>query len=300
MSAPPRPAGEDRRRIWSVGELLVEVKQGLETGFPWVWVRGEISDLTRHTSGHWYFSLKDDVGVLQVAMFRSANVAVPFRPEEGLEVTAGGRLTLYERRGRFQLIAETLEPVGWGAMQLAFEQLTERLAEEGLFARERKRALPLLPRCVGVVTSRSGAAWRDMTRVWERREVGLRVLLAPARVQGDGAAEEIAAGIDRLVRHGAPEVLIVGRGGGSREELWAFNEEAVARAIAASPIPVIAAVGHEIDTTIADLVADERAATPTAAAEIVAPARVELTDRLDGLLRRARRGLDERLHRSRA
>jgi len=264
---------EDPRRVWSVGEIVGLSKEILEEAFNSVFVRGEISNLHQHGSGHWYFKLKDEDAVLDVAMFRGANREVAFSVEDGLEVIAGGRLTIYPPRGNFQMVIEFLEPVGWGALQLAFEQLKERLLQEGLFEESRKRPIPVLPRCVGVVTSPSGAAWRDLCRVWQRREVPIEVILAPAKVQGEGAAAEIAAAIDKLNRHGEAEVMIVGRGGGSREDLWAFNEEIVARAIAASQIPVISAVGHEIDITIADLVADRRAATPTAAAEVVAASR---------------------------
>jgi len=203
-----------------------------------------------------------------------------------MEIVACGRLSLYEPQGRFQLIANTLEPAGWGAQQLAFEQLKRKLAQEGLFDEARKRPLPLLPRCIGVVTSGRGAAWHDMRKVWSRRGIASRALLAPARVQGEYAAGEIVDAIHLLIDHGEAEVIIVGRGGGSREDLWAFNEEVVARAIAAADVPIVSAVGHEVDFTIADLVADTRAATPTAAAEIVAPSTDEMNQRLDGFRRR--------------
>jgi exodeoxyribonuclease VII large subunit len=263
-------------------------------------VRGEVSNLHRHGSGHWYFKLKDEDAVLDVAMFRSANREVVFSVEDGLEVIAGGRLTIYPPRGNFQMVVEFLEPVGWGALQLAFEQLKARLLQEGLFDEARKRPLPVLPRTVGVVTSASGAAWRDLCRVWQRREVPIEVILAPARVQGEGAAAEISLAIERINAHGKSDVLIVGRGGGSREDLWAFNEEIVARAIAASRIPVISAVGHEVDITIADLVADRRAATPTAAAEIVAASRQELRQRLQYARRQAGSALGRRISEARS
>lgn len=295
----PFPAeGTGEREVWSVGEIVSDVRFALENTYPAVWVRGEISNLRRQASGHWYFNLKDETAVLGAAMFRGDNVAVPFDPEDGLEVTALGRLTLYEAAGRFQMIVNVLEPVGWGAQQLAFEQLRRRLAAEGLLADERKRPLPLLPRCVGVVTSPDGAAWRDMQRVWERREVALDLVLSPTRVQGQGAAASIARAIERLDRHPDIELIIVARGGGSREDLWAFNEEAVARAIAACRRPVVSGVGHEIDVTIADLVADVRAATPTAAAEVVAPARSDLLDRIGALRRRCDSALGARLQRA--
>ncbi len=291
---------EDPRRVWSVGEIVGLSKEILEEAFNSVLVRGEISNLHQHGSGHWYFKLKDEDAVLDVAMFRGANREVAFSVEDGLEVIAGGRLTIYPPRGNFQMVIEFLEPVGWGALQLAFEQLKERLLQEGLFEESRKRPIPVLPRCVGVVTSSSGAAWRDLCRVWQRREVPIEVILAPAKVQGEGAAAEIAAAIDKLNRHGEAEVMIVGRGGGSREDLWAFNEEIVARAIAASQIPVISAVGHEIDITIADLVADRRAATPTAAAEVVAASRQELLQRLHHANKQAHAAVTRRVTDSRS
>ncbi len=285
MSQQTLPLDEERE-IWTVSEILEETRWALENAFNGIWVRGEVTSLRALRSGHWYFSLKDNDGVLPVAMFRGDNRSVPFELEEGLEVTARGHLTLYAPQGRFQLIAKSLEPAGWGAQQLAYEQLKQRLAAEGLFDDDRKRELPLLPRCVGVVTSGQGAAWHDMRKVWERRGVALRALLAPARVQGEMAAAEIVAAMELLQEHGVAEVIIVGRGGGSREDLWAFNEEIVARAIAESQIPVISAVGHEVDFAISDLVADRRAATPTAAAEIVAPSRDELLQRAHALRRR--------------
>jgi exodeoxyribonuclease VII large subunit len=288
------------RQVWSVSQFVGISRQLIEEAMPFVWVRGEISRLVRHASGHWYFTLKDESARIPVAMFSRANSQVPFDVEDGMEIIVGGQATIYAAQGKFQIIAEVLEPEGWGALQLAYEQLKQRLAEEGLFAAERKRPLPLLPRCVGVVTSASGAAWRDMTRVWQKNDVPVRVLLAPARVQGDGAAGEIVTALRLLERQGEAEVIIVGRGGGAREDLWAFNEEAVARAIAACPIPVVSAVGHEIDQTIADLVADARAATPTAAAELVAAGRALLRDRLDAAHRRVSAALSNRLLRSRA
>lgn len=290
----PFEPGSRKRRVWTVGEIVESVGKSLEAEHPAVWIRGEVSGF-REVRRHWYFDLKDDKAVLPIVMFGGDNAGVPFQPEEGLEVTACGRLTIYPPRGKFQLIANLLEPVGWGALQLAFEQLRGRLEAEGLFAADRKRPVPQLPRCIGVATSATGAAWRDMLRVWSRRDTRLHVLLAPCRVQGDGAAEEIAAAIRLLGEREDVEVVIVGRGGGSREDLWAFNEEAVARAIAEAEVPVIAAVGHEIDTTIADLVADSRAATPTEAAEIVARARGELLDRVRTARRRAESGLRRRV-----
>ncbi|MGD8330138.1 MAG: exodeoxyribonuclease VII large subunit [Acidobacteriota bacterium] len=287
------------RQVWSVSQFVGLSRDIIEETMPFVWVRGEVSRLVCHASGHWYFTLKDEAARVPVAMFARANSQVPFDVEDGMELIVGGQATIYVAQGKFQIIAEVLEPEGWGALQLAYEQLKARLAEEGLFDAARKRRLPLLPRCVGVVTSASGAAWRDMTRVWQKNEVPLRVILSPARVQGDGAAAEIVAALARLDRHGEADVIIVGRGGGSREDLWAFNEEPVARAIAACSIPVVSAVGHEIDQTIADLVADARAATPTAAAELVAASRTRLVERLDGMERRATATLSHALLRAR-
>jgi len=287
--------GEEQRRVWTVSELAGTCRDLLEEAFLFVWVRGEISRLVRHSSGHWYFNLKDGGASVSVAMFSRANKQVPFDVEEGMEIILGGQATIYPPRGQFQIVAEILEPVGWGALQLAYEQLKTRLAEEGLFDADRKRPLPVLPRCVGIVTSPTGAAWRDMCRVWKKNAVPIRALLSPARVQGTGAADDIIAALERLNRHAEADVIIVGRGGGSREDLWAFNEEALARAIAASAIPVVSAVGHEIDQTIADLVADQRAATPTAAAELVAASRQLLLDRIDGAGRRARSAVGRRL-----
>ena len=228
-------------------------------------------------------------------MFRNDNRPVPFDVETGLELVVGGEVEIYKGSSQFQVIARFLEPVGWGAMQLAFEQLKNRLAEEGLFDADRKQPLPLLPRCVGVVTSASGAAWRDMWRVWRKNQVPVEVVLAPAAVQGPGAGEEIGAAIELLNRQARADVLIVGRGGGSRDDLWAFNEEVVVRAISASVIPVVSESVHEIDHTIADLVADQRAATPTAAAELVAASRESLLQRTNGAERRARSALSQRL-----
>jgi len=292
--------GAPARRVWSVGELVEDAKRCLETTHSAIWVQGEVSNFRAQASGHWYFDLKDEHAVLPVAMFRGDNIGVPFQLEEGLEVTAFGRLSLFVRAGRFQLIANLLEPRGWGAQQLAFEQLKRKLDAEGLFDEQHKRPLPFLPGCVGVVTSSSGAAWHDMTRVWQRRQVGMSVLLVPATVQGDRAPAEIVAAIELLNHHDRADVVIVGRGGGSREDLWAFNDERVARAISSSRIPVISAVGHEIDVTIADLIADRRAATPTAAAEIVAPARVDLLRRLRAAARRAEAAIDRQARQARA
>ena len=273
----------EARRPLSVSELTARIKIRLEGEFLELWVEGEISNYRRHTSGHWYFTLKDEGAMLRCASFRMQNRLIRFMPEDGLVVRAHGRLSLYEARGEYQLIVEYMEPVGVGALQLGFEQLKRRLAAEGLFDVERKRPLPLLPRTVGVVTSPTGAAVRDILRVLGRRNETVNVLIAPARVQGEGAAEEIARAIELLNEREEVDVIIVGRGGGSVEDLWCFNEEAVARAIFDSRAPVISAVGHETDFTIADFVADLRASTPSVAAEIVTAARDEISARLLGL-----------------
>ncbi len=278
----PLPA----RKIYTVSEITQEIRYLLEGNFADVWVQGEISNYKRHSSGHIYFTLKDKQAQLRAAFFRNKNMRLRFSPEDGLEVVVRGRLSIFEMRGEYQIIVEHMEPVGYGALQLAFEQLKKKLHGGGLFDQERKRRLPMLPRKIGIVTSPTGAAIRDMLRTLERRNRTISILIYPAKVQGDGAAEEIAAGIRYLNRLDDIDVMIVGRGGGSLEDLWAFNEEIVARAIYESRIPVISAVGHEIDWTIADFVADLRAPTPTAAAEMVAAARDELVERIQNSTRR--------------
>ena len=283
------------RHIYTVRELTTEIKAVLEDGFSALWVEGEISNFKHHTSGHMYFTLKDADAQLRVVMFRGSNRLLKFRPEDGLAVTVFGSVTVYERRGEYQLVAEALEPKGIGALMLAFEQLKATLEAEGLFDPARKRPLPRFPRKVGIITSPTGAAIRDMLSVIGRRFPGLAVLIFPVAVQGAGAAGEIAAALEMMGARSDLDVLIVGRGGGSLEDLWAFNEEVVARAIAASPLPVISAVGHETDVTIADFVADLRAPTPSAAAELVAAQRDELRLRVDDLFTRMQGGLQHRL-----
>jgi len=273
----------EARRPLTVSELTARIKIRLEGEFLELWIEGEISNFRRHSSGHWYFTLKDEGAMLRCASFRMQNRLIRFTPEDGLTVRAHGRLSLYEARGEYQLIVEYMEPVGIGALQLGFEQLKRRLADEGLFEVARKRPLPLLPRCIGIVTSPTGAAVRDILRVIRRRNEAMNVLIAPARVQGEGAAREIARAIELLNQREEVDVIIVGRGGGSIEDLWCFNEEVVARAIFNSRAPIISAVGHETDFTIADFVADLRASTPSAAAEIVTAARDEISARLLGL-----------------
>ena len=257
-----------RDRTWTVSGLIREVNSLLEQGFSGLSVEGEVTNVSRSARGHLYFSLKDDSASVDAVMWSSRAGRLKFEVEDGLAVVAAGSLTIYSQRGRFQLIVEGLEPQGLGALQLAFEQLKKKLETEGLFAQERKRAMPALPNRVGIVTSLSGAALHDMLRILTRYP-HLEVVVASAAVQGDGASAEIADAIRRLAGSGLVDVLIVGRGGGSLEDLWAFNEEPVARAVAASEIPVISGVGHEVDFTICDFVADMRAATPTQAAELV-------------------------------
>jgi exodeoxyribonuclease VII large subunit len=274
------------RRVYTVSALTTEVKAVLEDSFPAVWVEGEISNFKHHTSGHMYFTLKDAQAQIRGVMFRGHNRLLRFQPTDGLAVLVCGAVTVYERRGDYQITAEFMEPKGVGALQLAFEQLKARLEAEGLFRDSRKRPLPLLPRKIGIVTSPTGAVIRDMLTIIGRRFPGLEVLIHPVAVQGAGAAGEIAAALRRLGSRGDLDVLIVARGGGSLEDLCAFNEEIVARALAASPIPVISAVGHETDVTIADFVADLRAPTPSAAAELVVAQRDELRQRVDELTAR--------------
>lgn len=277
---------QDNIMILTVSRLNALLRELVEDNFMQVWVEGEISNFSIPASGHWYFSLKDADAQVRAVMFRAQNRLLGFIPENGMRVVCRGRVSLYPQRGEIQLIVEGLEPRGVGGLQLAFEQLKNRLAGEGLFAAERKRPLPAFPRVVGVVTSATGAAIHDIIQVLRRRGAGVHVLLRPVRVQGEGAAAEIATAIAELNRQGEAEVLIVGRGGGSLEDLWAFNEELVARAIHGSKIPVISAVGHEVDHTIADFVADLRAPTPSAAAEMVARGRLELEGHLDHLVMR--------------
>ena len=257
------------RKIFSVSEISREIKDLLERQYSDVWVTGEVSNFRPAASGHLYFTLKDATAQLRAVCFRNQARYLKFKPQDGISVIARGHLSVYEARGEYQLYVEYLEPAGLGALQLAFEQLKQKLAAEGLFETARKKPLPVLPRTIGVVTSPTGAVIRDILRVLRRRFRNMNVLLYPVKVQGEGADEEIVEGITYFNREQIVDVIIVGRGGGSLEDLWAFNEEVVARAIAASGIPVISAVGHETDFTIADFVADLRAPTPSAAAELV-------------------------------
>lgn len=259
------------REIYSVSRLNREVRATLEGHFPLLWLEGELSNLARPRSGHLYFTIKDEFAQVRAAMFRMNASRLRFAPREGMQVLMRARVGLYEQRGDYQLIIEHMEEAGDGALRRAFEALKQRLDAEGLFATERKRPLPVLARQIGVVTSPSGAAIHDILTVLQRRFAAIPVVIYPVPVQGEGAAEQIAEAIRLAGERNECDVLIVGRGGGSLEDLWAFNEEVVARAIAASPLPVVSAVGHEVDVSIADLVADVRAATPSAAAELLSP-----------------------------
>ena len=283
------------RRLWTVRELAAAVRTTLEREYTDVWVEGEISNFRPAESGHLYFTLKDAEAQLRVVMFRSQARLLRFQPENGLAILARGRLTVYEARGEMQLSAEYLEPKGAGALQVAFEQLKAKLAAEGLFEAARKRPLPVLPRRIGVVTSPRGAAIQDILNVLRRRHATVSVLIYPAQVQGEGAATEVAAGVEYFDHSRAVDVIIVARGGGSLEDLAAFNDEALARTIAACELPVVSAVGHETDFTIADFVADLRAPTPSAAAEMVVGSKQQLEEEVAKLGQRLGRAARYRL-----
>jgi len=285
---------ETERRPLTVSQLTNSIRIALESRFVSVWVEGEISNFKDHSSGHWYFTLKDENAQLRAKCFRSTNTRIRFRPANGLKVRARGKLSVYAPRGEYELVVDALDPVGAGALRIAFEQLRDRLQKEGLFAKELKRPLPVFPRRVGIVTSPTGAAIRDILNVISRRTRTVHVLFSPAKVQGESAGPDIARAIrwinlyqEQALREGRDadlvDVLIVGRGGGSTEDLWAFNQEEVARAIRQSAIPVISAVGHETDFTIADFAADVRAATPSAAAEIVAAREDQICSALNNM-----------------
>ncbi len=278
--------GEAPRKVWKIAELTRRIKGTLEGAFGGVWVEGEISNLRRPASGHAYFTLKDATSQLRAVMFRGALASVAAPLKDGMQVRGFGQITVYEASGDYQILLRRLEAAGEGELMLRLEALKKKLAAEGLFAPERKRPLPAVPQHVGVVTSPTGAAIRDILQVLDRRFANLHVVLAPVRVQGAGSAEEIAAAIDLLNARGGMDVLIVGRGGGSLEDLWSFNEEAVVRAIVRSKVPVISAVGHEIDWTLSDFAADVRAPTPSAAAELVVKGKDELERRVADARRR--------------
>ena len=285
----------EEKKVYGVSELTRLIKSALEHEFGAIWLEGELSNVRRPASGHMYFTIKDENSQISGVMFRGSQGGLKFRPEDGVLVRVYGEITVYERGGNYQIIVRRMEESGKGALQARFEALKKKLQEEGLFDEERKKALPLLPRHVGVVTSATGAAIRDILNVIGRRFSNLHILLAPVKVQGEGAAGEVAAAIDMLNARGGLDVMIVGRGGGSIEDLWCFNEEEVARAIARSEIPVISAVGHEIDFTISDFVADLRAPTPSAAAELVVGRKDEFEEMLSSFAGRLARACRERV-----
>jgi exodeoxyribonuclease VII large subunit len=294
------PAPESKpvaRRILTVSELTGRIRMLLEREFFEVWIEGELSNCKVWNTGHMYFTLKDGGAQIKGVMFRSSLARLRFKPQDGLHVVARAKISVYDPKGEYQIICEHLEPEGLGALQLAFDQLKERLSKEGLFDPRRKRPLPSLPRKIGVVTSLDGAAIRDIIKVLRRRYANAHIVIRPARVQGDGAAMDVARGIRAIGKVRGVDVVIIGRGGGSIEDLWAFNEEVVARAIAGCPVPTIAAVGHETDVTIADFVADVRAATPSAAAEIVVSRKDDFCSRIDRLTHRVGTAMSGRLHR---
>ncbi|MCP9454824.1 MAG: exodeoxyribonuclease VII large subunit [Nitrospira sp.] len=286
--------GGSSRRILTVSELNALVRACLEHEVDEVWLEGEISNLRAPGSGHLYCTLKDLTGQIRAVIFRSTVLRLGFALEDGLHVIGRGRVTIYEPRGEYQIVLEQVEPKGWGAQQLALEQLRKRLAAEGLFDPARKKSLPAFPRTVGVVTSPTGAALRDILTVLHRRCPIIRIILAPVLVQGEGAAQQIVSALESFNDLGIVDVIIVGRGGGSVEDLQPFNDERVVRAIAASSVPVVSAVGHEIDVTLADFAADLRAPTPSAAAEAVAPVLREVVDRLTGWVARCRQYMRRR------
>ena len=275
-----------RRRVLTVSQMTAAIRSAIESQFCDVWVEGEISNCRIWHTGHIYFTLKDETAQIRAVMFRAASHYLRFKPEDGLHVVARGRLGVYDAKGEYQIVCEHLEPKGVGALQLAFEQLKKKLQTEGLFEQARKRALPALPRKIGIVTSLDGAALRDMIKVLRRRHPNIHLVIRPTRVQGEGAATDIVRSLRAIVQVRGVDVVIVARGGGSAEDLQPFNEEVLARAIVDSPAPVISAVGHEVDFTIADFVADVRAPTPSAAAEIVVAAKDEFCRRIEGLQRR--------------
>ncbi len=268
-------------KIYTVSEVTSSIRQLLEEHFAELWIEGEVTNFRPASSGHYYFSLKDDACQIRAVMFRGANQRLKFRLENGLAALCYGHINVYEPRGEYQIIVEHIEPKGVGALQLAFEQLKEKLESEGLFRAERKRPLPFLPRKIGIITSATGSVIRDMIHVLTRRFPPVQILLHPVAVQGEGAGAEIATAIAQMNAREDIDLLIVGRGGGSMEDLWAFNEEVVVRAMAASRLPVISAVGHETDFTIADFVADVRAPTPSAAAELAVPVYEDLLHTVD-------------------
>ena len=297
------PGTPGSRTVLTVSELNATIRDLLENQLQTVWVEGEISNARVWNTGHMYFTLKDGASQIKAVMFRSAVRYLKFKPEDGLKVVARGKISVYDPKGEYQIICEHMEPKGLGSLQQAFEQLKKKLAAEGLFDQARKRPLPALPRRIGLVTSIDGAALRDIIRVLRRRYPNAHLVISPTRVQGEGAGREVAHAIRKVARIEAVDVIIVARGGGSLEDLWAFNEEVLARAIVASPVPVISGVGHETDFTIADFVADLRAPTPSAAAELVVRRKDEffahidrIGERLDAAIHHRLRRMETRLH----
>lgn len=286
------------RKIFTVSELTEQIREILEREYPSVWVQGEISNFHAAPSGHLYFTLKDDLAQIRCVMFKIQSRFLKFRLENGLNIVAWGRLSVYSMRGEYQLLLDTVEPLGLGSLMLAFEQLKARLAAEGLFDPGRKKPIPQFPRTVGLVTSPRGAAVKDMIRTITRRFRGVNILVSPASVQGDRAPEELAQAVSRLCAAGDVDVIIIGRGGGSIEDLWAFNDERVVRAVAECPLPTVSAVGHETDVTLTDFAADLRASTPSVAAELVVPDKQELAAGILHLLARLRNVMRHRLARS--
>lgn len=288
---------QKEKHIYTVSELTKYVRVILEDSFPAVWVEGEISNFVLHSSGHMYFSLRDAGAVIKCAMFARSNAKLKFKPKDGMKVICFGKMSVYEARGDYQLIAEEIEPKGIGALQLQFQQLKEKLQKEGLFDQAHKVKIPFLPTRIGIVTSPTGAAIRDILNVTRRRFSNVEIIINPVKVQGEAAKDEIAKAIREFNKLKNIDVMIVGRGGGSLEDLWPFNEEVVARAIYESEIPVISAVGHEVDYTISDFVADFRAPTPSAAAELVIPRKEDLIGLINTATTRLNNALDGKFNR---
>jgi len=283
------------RRIWSLRDLSDAIRDALDRGFANIWISGEISGTKLVPSGHCYFTLKDADAQIKCVCWKLSYWRLKFKPKDGVQVLVRGRVDIYEQRSEYQFVVEAIEPQGHGALQLAFEQLKQKLLADGLFEASRKRALPRFPSRIGIVSSPKGAVIRDFVEILSRRFPGLHIRLFPARVQGPGSVEDLSRGLEYFGRSGWAQITVIARGGGSLEDLWTFNEEAVARAIAASPIPVVAAIGHETDVTIADFVADLRAPTPSAAAEMIVCTRQELLDRIEGCRLQASRAIHFRL-----
>jgi exodeoxyribonuclease VII large subunit len=284
------------QHIYTVSELTQDIKLILESSLASIWLEGEISNFTHHLSGHMYFSLKDENAIISACLFKNVNQKIKFKLEDGLKVICCGHITVYGRRGQYQIVIERIEPKGIGALQLAFEQLKERLFKQGLFDPSHKRPIPTMPFSVGIITSAAGAAMKDILKILTAEASFLHIVLRPTLVQGEEAKYDIAKAIAEFNQYSQVDLLIVGRGGGSLEDLWAFNEEVVARAIFNSDIPIISAVGHEIDTTIADLVADMRAPTPSAAAKIIVHKKNEILRNLDCSCLLLTNAIKERIH----